>query len=186
MLAVVNVVLPVFAIMAAGYLCGRLGLLGQGSSQALNGFVYYVALPALFFIATARVPVDQVLNGPFLAAYGGGVVAVVLLALAVGRWVFRLNLAELTLHAMSAMFANTGYMGISLLFVAYGEVGRLPAIITSIFNVPASSVSPSTSSRSNSLPSPETTAALQTGRKMRCTSRMCSPIALFAPVLAFM
>jgi malonate transporter and related proteins len=134
MLAVVNVVLPVFAIMAAGYLCGRLGLLGEGSSQALNGFVYYVALPALFFIATARVPVDQVLNGPFLVAYGGGVLAIVVLATIVGCLVFRLKLAELSLHTMSAIFANTGYMGISLLFIAYGEAGRVPAIITSIIN----------------------------------------------------
>jgi len=134
MLPVVNVVLPVFAIMAAGYLCGRLGLLGEGSSQALNGFVYYVALPALFFIATARVPVEQVLNGPFLAAYGGGAIAIVLLAAIVGRLVFRLKLADLSLHTMSAIFANTGYMGISLLFIAYGDAGRLPAIITSIIN----------------------------------------------------
>jgi len=134
MLAVVNVVLPVFAIMAAGYLCGRFGLLGQGSSQSLNGFVYYVALPALFFIAMARVPVDQVLNGPFLLAYGGGVLVLVAISVLAARFLFKLDLAELSLHAMSAIFANTGYMGIPLLFVAYGDAGRLPAIITSIIN----------------------------------------------------
>ena len=134
MLAVVNVVLPVFAIMAAGYLCGRLGLLGEGSSQALNGFVYYVALPALFFIAMARVPADQVLNGPFLLAYGGGVAIVATLAVLAARFLFKLSLGELSLHSMSAIFANTGYMGIPLLFVAYGDAGRLPAIITAIIN----------------------------------------------------
>lgn len=134
MLAVVNVVLPVFAIMAAGYLCGRFGLLGQGSSQALNGFVYYVALPALFFVAMARVPVGDVLNVPFLLAYGGGVVILAALAVVAARLLFKLNLAELSLHAMSAIFANTGYMGIPLLFVAYGDAGRLPAIITAIIN----------------------------------------------------
>ena len=134
MLAVINVVLPVFAIMAAGYLSGRFGLLGQDSSQALNGFVYYVALPALFFIAMARVPAGQVLNVPFILAYGGGVLVVAALAVLAARLLFKLTLGELSLHAMSAIFANTGYMGIPLLFIAYGDAGRLPAIITAIIN----------------------------------------------------
>jgi predicted permease len=54
MSAVFNVVLPVFAIMLAGYLAGRFRVLGEPSSEALNRFVYFVALPALFFISMAR------------------------------------------------------------------------------------------------------------------------------------
>jgi hypothetical protein len=134
MLAVVNVVLPVFAIMAAGWFCGHIGLLGEDSSQALNGFVYYVALPVFFFLSIARVPVDQVLDWPFLAAYGGGALIVAVLAGIIGRLFFHLRLGEGSLHAMSAIFANTGYMGIPLLFVAYGEAGLLPAVISSIVN----------------------------------------------------
>jgi hypothetical protein len=61
-------VLPVFGIILAGYLCGRFGLLGEASSEALNRFVYFLALPALFFISTARVGVADVLNWRFLAA----------------------------------------------------------------------------------------------------------------------
>ena len=44
-----NIVLPVFAIVGAGYLAGARGLLGDDSSVALNRFVYWVALPALLF-----------------------------------------------------------------------------------------------------------------------------------------
>jgi len=72
MVAVLNVVLPVFGIGLAGYLCGRFGVLGAASSEALNAFVYYVALPALFFISMARMPLRDILNWPFLFAYGGG------------------------------------------------------------------------------------------------------------------
>ena len=134
MLAVVNVVLPVFAIMLAGYLSGRLGVLGQGSSQALNGYVYFVALPALFFIAMSRVPVEEAINLPFLAAYGGGILGVFGLSVLIATFVFPNSLGALSLHGMSAVFANTGYMGIPLLFIAYGEAAQLPAIITSIIN----------------------------------------------------
>lgn len=134
MLAVVNVVLPVFAIMLAGYLCGRFGLLGQGSSQALNGYVYYVALPALFFLSMSRVPVEQAFDLGFLGAYGGAAVLLFLAAMLIARFAFPNRLGALGLHGMSAVFANTGYMGIPLLLIAYGDAGRLPGVISSIFN----------------------------------------------------
>jgi len=58
--AIIDMVLPVFAIIAAGWLCGWLGLLGDDASRALNGFVYFAALPALFFGAMATVPLEDV------------------------------------------------------------------------------------------------------------------------------
>ncbi|MEX2409246.1 MAG: AEC family transporter [Rhodovibrionaceae bacterium] len=129
---IVNVVLPVFAIMLAGYLSGRAGLLGEASSQALNGFVYYIALPALFFVSMARVPVAEVLHGPFLIAFGGGMLATFGIAMLVATFVFPNRTGALSLHGMSAIFSNTGYMGIPLLVIAFGEVGKLPAIISTV------------------------------------------------------
>ena len=132
MTPIVNVVLPVFAIMLAGYLAGRFRILGNESSQALNGFVYFVAIPALFFVSMARVPVGEVFNWPFLAAYGGGLAITFALAVTVARWVFPNRLGALGLHGLAAIFANTGYMGIPLLLIAYGEPGTLPAIIATV------------------------------------------------------
>jgi predicted permease len=134
MLAVANVVLPVFGIILAGYLCGRFRLLGDASSEALNRFVYFVALPALFFIAMARVPLSDILNLPFLAAYGGGAAATAAIAVLAGRLLFPNRLAAIGLHGLSAIFANTGYMGIPLLVTAFGPGATLPAIIATVFN----------------------------------------------------
>jgi len=58
-----TIVLAVFGIILAGYLIGRLRLLGADSSQALNGFAYWVALPALLLVSMTRVPVTPVLGG---------------------------------------------------------------------------------------------------------------------------
>ena len=44
---VLTVALPVFAIIAAGYLSGRGGLFGPAASQVLNDFVYYITFPAM-------------------------------------------------------------------------------------------------------------------------------------------
>jgi hypothetical protein len=134
MVAILNVVLPVFGIILAGYLCGRFRVLGEASSEALNRFVYFLALPALFFISMARVPVGDVLNWRFLAAYVGGVAVTALAAVGIGRAMFPNRLAATGLQGLAAIFANTGYMGIPLLVTAFGPAAALPAIIATVLN----------------------------------------------------
>lgn len=131
---ILNVVFPIFAIMAAGYAAGRFGILGKDSGEALNRFVYFIALPALFFVSMARVSLDEVFNLPFLGAYGGGAAATFVIAVAVAKYAFPNRLGALGLAGLSAIFSNTGYMGIPLLMLAFGEAGMLPAIISTILN----------------------------------------------------
>ncbi|HEY5597304.1 MAG TPA: AEC family transporter, partial [Kiloniellales bacterium] len=130
--AIVTVILPVFGIMLAGYLAGRFRLLGDASSEALNRFVYYVALPALFFVSLAGVPVGEVFNAPFLAAFGGGLLGTFGIVLLVGAFAFPNRLAALGLHGLCAVFSNTGYLGIPLLLITFGEAGKLPGIISTV------------------------------------------------------
>ncbi len=131
---ILNVVFPIFAIMAAGYAAGYFRVLGSASSEALNRFVYFIALPALFFVSMARVSLDEAFNLPFLGAYGGGAAATFLLAVVVAKFAFPNRLGALGLAGLSANFANTGYMGIPLLMLAFGEAGMLPAIVSTILN----------------------------------------------------
>ncbi len=130
--AIVTVILPVFGIMLAGFIAGRVRLLGEASSDALNRFVYYVALPALFFVSLARVPVGEVFDAPFLAAFGGGLLGTFGIAMLVGAFAFPNRLAALALHGLCAVFSNTGYLGIPLLLITFGEAGTLPGIISTV------------------------------------------------------
>lgn len=134
MQAVVNVVLPVFAIVLAGYACGRFRLLGTGGSEALNGFVYFAALPALFFGSLAKVELSQIFNWPYLLALLLGILATSLAALILGRFVFHTRGAALAVQNMGALFSNTGYMGIPLAITAFGKEAALPAILATIVN----------------------------------------------------
>lgn len=132
--AFVNVALPVFAVILAGYVVGRAGLLGDESSKALNGFVYYVALPALIFISMARVPVASVFDWDFIGAFFGAQALTFVVAVAVARFAFPGSFAELSLHGIASVFSNTGYMGLPLLLIAFGEAGVLPGIISTVIN----------------------------------------------------
>jgi predicted permease len=134
MSAVVNVVLPIFGVILAGFVAGRGRLLGQASSEALNGFVYYFALPALLFLSMARTPIAAILNGPYVAAVLGGELVVAVLVAAVGRWAFPDRPAGQAVAALAAIFANTGYMGIPLFLTAFGPDGTLPALLATVVN----------------------------------------------------
>ena len=134
MSAVINVAIPVFAIMLAGYLAGRFRILGESSSEALNAFVYWFALPPVLFLSMASVPVGEIFNWPFIWTLLGGMAIVAVPSLILARTVFRNSLGGTTLHTLTGVFANTGYMGIPLFLAAFGPDGALPAVIATAVN----------------------------------------------------
>lgn len=131
---ILNIVLPVFAIVATGYFCGRRGLLGDDSSRALNSFVYWVALPALLFRAMATVDVARVFDPAFLTGFCAAILGIWAFSLALARLAFGRSMAEAALHGMNGVYGNSGYMGIPLAIAAYGQAAALPAIVATVVN----------------------------------------------------
>jgi predicted permease len=128
---ILGAVLPVFGLIACGYLAGRFQLVTQASSHALNQFVYAFALPAMLFVAVYRGSLEDILSGYFLLA----VIAATLLTAAAGFVLSNFSgatPAESTMRALNASFANTGYLGIPLVSVAYGERAALPAALATV------------------------------------------------------
>jgi malonate transporter and related proteins len=134
MQSVINIVLPVFAIILSGYLAGSLKLLGGGSGEVLQRFVFYIAMPVLLFYAMARVEVAEILNWPYLSAYLGGQTITFVLALIVAKFLLKKQLAESALSSMAGIYGNTGYMGIPLVMAAFGSDWLVPAIIATVVN----------------------------------------------------
>lgn len=132
--AVLNVVLPVFGIMLAGYLAGRFNLLGESSGEALNAFVYYVSLPALFLVSMSRVEVSQIFDVQYLIAIGGSMLGTFGIAMLIATFAFPNRIGALGLNGLTAVFSNTGYMGIPLLILAFGEQATLPGVIATVMN----------------------------------------------------
>ena len=130
--AIIDVILPVFAIMLAGYAAARLRLFPDGASEVLSLFVYYAAGPALVVGSLSTTPVGEFFNWPFLGALGGGMAVTLVLSLLIARRFFLGSLADLGLHGMSAMYPSTGYIGIPLLLIAYGDDAIVPAIIGAV------------------------------------------------------
>jgi malonate transporter len=129
---VLGAVIPVFGLVACGYLAGRFGLVTQASSAALNQFVYAFALPAMLFVAVYRGSLDEILSGYFLLAVIAATVGTALVGFFLSHFVKGATPAESTMRALNASFANTGYLGIPLVTVAYGERAALPAALATV------------------------------------------------------
>lgn len=72
--AVIDAVLPLFALIGAGYLASTRRLFGPSATDALNLFVVWMAFPALLFSATARMKWADIDHPGYAVASGGGVV----------------------------------------------------------------------------------------------------------------
>lgn len=129
---VLNAVLPVFGLVASGVLAGRFGLVKQASSAALNQFVYAFALPAMLFIAVYRGSLEEILSGFFLLGVVAATLGTAVLGYVLSRQAQGGTPAESTMRALNASFANTGYLGIPLVTVAYGERAALPAALATV------------------------------------------------------
>ena len=129
---VFGAVLPVFGLVACGYLAGRFHIVTQASSQALNQFVYAFALPAMLFVAVYRGSLEEILSGAFLLAVIIATVGTALAGFLLSYFASGAGPAESTMRALNASFANTGYLGIPLVTVAYGERAALPAALATV------------------------------------------------------
>ena len=129
MLYVFNVVLPVFALILIGYVCGRAGKLGASASIELNRFVVWLALPAQLFSFAANSGWQTLWQPEFITAFFLSCLLVFILVLAVSRWRGQ-DLAAASFNGLSASYSNTGYMGIPLCVLALGQDGLAPAIIS--------------------------------------------------------
>jgi predicted permease len=129
--AVLNAALPVFALILAGYLTARFGILGTAATDSINRFVVYLALPALLFEAMATIAWRNLANGAFLAAFGGGMMIVFLACLLLERRAGR-SLTDAGIDSLAAAYANTGFLGIPLCLVTFGRQSLPPVIIATL------------------------------------------------------
>jgi malonate transporter and related proteins len=130
---VADLVLPVFAVIITGWLAGWLGYLSRSLADGLVHFAYNIAMPALLFVTIAQEAVRNLAEWRFLLAFGGGSIlcfALVFLAVRVG---WGRDLADSTIHGMTAAMTNTGFVALPILHSIYGQPAVLPAAIATVF-----------------------------------------------------
>jgi predicted permease len=131
LLPVLSVVVPVFALILAGFIAGKTGKLGPNASTEINRFVVWLALPAQLFTFTANSDWQTLWQPGFIIAFSAGCFAVYI-ALLLYRWYHTRDWVAASFTGLSGSYANTGYMGIPLCLLALGDDGLAPAVIATL------------------------------------------------------
>jgi predicted permease len=134
MFATAAIIFPVFALILAGYVARRCGVLGPTASSELNRFVVWMGLPALLFRITATADWATLWQWEFAAVFaiaGFAIYGAVLL----GRLVTRRPLADSSIDGLNAAYCNTGYMGFPLCHLMFGEQSLAFVTVATIFTV---------------------------------------------------
>jgi malonate transporter len=134
MFSTLMVVLPIFALIFAGWLARRTGVLGPQATTELNRFVVYLALPALLFDVVAHARWVDLWQPGFIAAFGLSSVLIFAVTLAV-RLRRPRHLADAAIDGLNAGYANVGFMGFPLALVALGREALAPTTIATIVTV---------------------------------------------------
>lgn len=120
MSAVLSIALPVFAVIAAGLLGGRLKFADAGDAAALNRFVFRFAMPAALFGlmsgAKGLAPADAALA----LAYGAPAMIVIFAAYFIGRRMFSLARPEAGAHAFASTVGNAVFLGLPIALAVEG------------------------------------------------------------------
>lgn len=119
---IITLVLPVFLVVAVGYVVRKAGLVDMLFVSQLNRLVFYLALPLLLFYKIANADFSQSFNpqlvtGLFIANIAGCGGAYLLAKL------LRYPAANYGTFAQAAFRGNFAYVGLALVFNTYGEAG---------------------------------------------------------------
>ncbi|HQF32010.1 MAG TPA: AEC family transporter, partial [Hyphomicrobiales bacterium] len=126
---IVDVILPVFGLIAIGYLTAATRLLSENVGDALGDFVFTIAVPLLIFRTLATADFAGAAPWPLWIAYFTGVAVSWGLALAVIRLGFGRDARAGVIAGVSSSFSNLVLVGTPLVMTAFGEEGLVPIFL---------------------------------------------------------
>ena len=133
MLQILQLITPIFSLIAMGFIIARTRYLVDGAARALVDFGYKIAVPALLIRAMSSVGEVPVSPLRLLGAYGGGIVATWTLATLATLFLLRRPAVDAPSIAMGTCFGNGLMLGIPLILQALGPGAATPiAFLVSI------------------------------------------------------
>jgi len=132
---VLEIVLPVFLVIGLGYTIRRIGLVDAHFFAQTNGLVFYVCLPILLFYKIGTADFSSNFSIDLVAATGIAVGCCFLLAYLYGAW----RKFPAPVHGafcQGSFRGNLAYIGLAIVYNAYGDAGLTKAGILLGFLVP--------------------------------------------------
>jgi len=120
-----NPIFPVFAIMLVGIVFAKRGLFDIAAAQAINRFVFFVAVPALLFSLLSGAALGTV-DWRLLGLYLLSEIVLFVVGFAVARLLFKCEPGEAILLGMATCFVNHVFFILPIAGIIYGEQASVP------------------------------------------------------------
>ena len=120
MSALLDVVLPVFFVIGAGYLVVWLGWFAQSGVDGLIQFTQNFAIPCLLFTAISQLDLGAHFNAPLLISFYTGALAGFILGTFGARLIFGRSWEEAIAIGFCCLFSNSVLLGLPITERAYG------------------------------------------------------------------
>lgn len=108
------------AVIAAGYLVGRLGILGPHAEFVLGRFAFFVLSPALLFTVLAEADAAQLFSSLLPVSAIASLSCMLAFAL-VARVVWRRGVPETTIGSLASGYANANNIGLPIAAYVLGD-----------------------------------------------------------------
>ena len=127
MSAVLEIIVPVFGMVAVGWVLGQSSLLSVEGLRGLTNVTFYALFPSLLFRSMGNVRLEVLSVDILLVFFGAALVlygSMLLLGRALG-----MRLTDGTVFALSGTFSNGVGIGIPFVTYAFGEKGLVPLLM---------------------------------------------------------
>ncbi|WP_159975735.1 MULTISPECIES: AEC family transporter [unclassified Novosphingobium] len=131
MTSILAIVLPIFALIFAGWLVRRIGVMSPQASSELNRFVVYLALPALLFDIVSGSSWKDLWQPRFVAVFTISTMVVFVFTILLHARKSGLD-ADGPVLGLATAYPNTGYLGFPLLLAALGPSSNTLTLISTI------------------------------------------------------
>ncbi|WP_439564529.1 AEC family transporter [Microcella sp.] len=116
------------AVIAAGYLVGRLGILGPHAEFVLGRFAFFVLSPALLFTVLAEADARQLFSALLPVSAIAALSCMAVFAI-VARFVWRRAVPETTIGSLASGYANANNIGLPIAAYVLGDPAFAAPII---------------------------------------------------------
>lgn len=129
MSVVLRTSVPILLLIALGYISRRYGFLKEGDERVLSSYIYYFALPSLFFINMYEVEFSREILNYVFAAISPTIIALFLFITIFITGIVK-DKKTLYLLIVTTVFGSLAFFGIPFVVFAFGtgEAERLAAL----------------------------------------------------------
>jgi predicted permease len=129
MITILNLALPFFGLVLAGFIAARVFRLPETGLAWLNILIVYFALPAMIFLTVSAAPFEKLVEWPFVLATTLATYMAFIVPFIFSVFVLRTRITTAAIHGTSASFGNVGYMGLPLAVAFFGPEAAVPAAL---------------------------------------------------------